>query len=97
MLSLPVRSAVTLLSVLIPAQGRTTTDHKQVILPGASESSCDQYVLLTSQRSGSAWTCQVLDAQDGMVCGRKPLASEAEFKIPTYSLCSRMSAQGLVA
>jgi hypothetical protein len=70
-------STVTLLSVLIQALGKGTADQKQAILPDASESSCEQYVLLTSQRSGSSWTCQVLDAQDGMVCGRKPNAIES--------------------
>ena len=42
----------------------------------ASETRCKQYILLTSQRSGSTWTCQVLDAQLGVTCGRAPRGEE---------------------
>ena len=32
-------------------------------------SSCSAWLLFTSQRSGSTWTCQVLNAQPGVACG----------------------------
>ena len=30
---------------------------------------CARFLLLSSQRSGSTWTCQVLDSQPGLTCG----------------------------
>ncbi len=32
-------------------------------------SSCQKYVLLTNQRSGSTWTCNLLDLQNRVTCG----------------------------
>lgn len=34
-----------------------------------SSSSCQKYILLTTQRSGSTWTCNLLDLQNGVTCG----------------------------
>ena len=30
---------------------------------------CQKYILLTTQRSGSTWTCTLLDAQSGITSG----------------------------
>ena len=34
-----------------------------------SSSSCQKFILLTTQRSGSTWTCNLLDLQNGVTCG----------------------------
>jgi len=51
----------------------------------ARTQSCARYLLLTSQRSGSTWTCQVLDSQPGLACGvsnsRSPTATTSEMLI----------------
>jgi len=42
-------------------------------VPGvaAKNSACPLFLLFTTQRSGSGWTCQVLDAQPHIACGKK--------------------------
>jgi hypothetical protein len=51
-------------------------DKEQAALPRLSadevSNQCKSYLLFSSQRSGSTWTCQVLDAQLGISCGRTP-------------------------
>lgn len=43
------------------------------------------FLLFTSQRSGSTWTCQVLDSQSGVTCGvpnpRSPTSTTSEMMI----------------
>ena len=47
-------------------KGRQTTELKTAF---ASSSSCQKYVVLTTQRSGSTWACNLLDLQKDITCG----------------------------
>lgn len=47
-------------------RGRQDTELKTAY---SSSSSCQKYVLLTTQRSGSTWTCNLFDLQKDITCG----------------------------
>ena len=45
------------LSLSLPTQGKE------------EDGNCQKYVILTRQRSGSTWLCNLLDIQNGITCG----------------------------
>lgn len=64
-------------------------EEKQLLL---SSSSCQRYILLTTQRSGSTWTCTLFDLQNEVTCGGKQfneeLGRESEIMSKKYSRMS---------
>jgi len=48
-----------------------------------------KYILLSSQRSGSTWTCDLLQHQDGISCGGRP--SKGKLSVPKSELLIKYS------
>jgi len=50
-------------------QAQVQSGNHEVSHSNPHAATCGRYILFTSQRSGSTWTCQVLNSQLGLTCG----------------------------